>query len=258
MGMDQQSALDTDSCSPALYQRDMMAFFKFFVYSIRARKVIRYRLMQLFGVTLLVCVSLVASGCSQKDSRVELLDAEPPNEVGCYRATSIRPIWFREGSTSFLYEDEFSRASSRLLDIWERDRGYFIVEGHVDRHEADKGDGRTLSQKRAELVAKALEGLGISEEKIIPVGRSDSIYDTPYSTGSRVAPINRRVQIIPTHWGWTCREHMLIRYTMFLTQYCQGSGASDLNIRQRCEQTLNRLPPIHHELLRTGKIGESP
>lgn len=217
-----------------------------------------HRLMRSFGTMLLVFASLTAVGCSQKDNRIELLDAEPPDEVGCYRATSIRPIWFKEGSTSFLYEDEFWRASRRLLDIWGRDRGYFIVEGHVDHHEAEKVDGQRLSQKRAELVAKALEDMGIPRQNIIAVGRADSIYDTPYFDGSRIAPINRRVQINPTHWGWTCREHMLIRYSIFLTQKCQRGDAIDPNLRQRCEQTLSLLPSVHRELLKTGKLGENP
>ena len=214
----------------------------------------RERLFKLFGILFPVVILLSVSDCTQREGRVELLDAKPPDEVGCYHATSIRPIWFKEGSTSFLYEDGFWRASRRLLDIWERDRGYFIVEGHVDHHEADIGDGQILSISRAELVAKALEDMGIPQENIIPVGRADSRYDTPYDPGSRVAPINRRVQITPTHCGWTCREHMLIRYTMFLTQNCQGAGPADPNLRQRCEHTLNRLPAIHHELLRTGKV----
>jgi flagellar motor protein MotB len=254
MGMDQQSALDTDSSSPALYQRDMMAFFEASVHSIRARKVMRHRLMQLFGVTLLVCVSIVASGCSQKDSRVELLDVEPPVEVGCLRVDSIRSIQFDEGS-AFLIPDEFRRSSVPLPGIWKQERGYFIVEGHVDNHEAATGDGQRLSQRRAEVVASALENLGVPRGNIIPVGRSNTQPESRFDQGRSRA--NRRVEIIPTHWGWTCREHMLIRYTMFLTLYCQGEGASDLNIRLRCEQTLNRLPSIHHELLRTGKIGEN-
>ena len=213
----------------------------------------RHRLFKLFEKLFPVMVLLAAAGCSQREGRVALLDAEPPDEVGCYRATSLRPVWFKEGNTSYLYEDEFWRASRRLLDIWERDRGYFIVEGHVDHHEADKGDGQILSKSRAKLVAKALEDMGIPQENIIPVGRADRRYDTPYDPGSRVAPINRRVQITPTHWGWTCREHMLIRYTMFLTKNCQGAGPADPDLRQRCEDTFNRLPAVHQELLRTGR-----
>ena len=212
----------------------------------------RHRLFKLFEKLFPVMVLVAAAGCTQREGQVALLDAEPPDEVGCYRATSLRPVWFKEGNTSYLYEDEFWRASRRLLDIWERDRGYFIVEGHVDHHEAATGDGQRLSQRRAEVVASALENLGIPKGSIIPVGRSNTMPESRFEQGSSRA--NRRVQITPTHWGWTCREHMLIRYTIFLSQNCQGAGPADPNLRQRCEQTLNRLPAIHHELLQTGRV----
>ena len=211
----------------------------------------RHRLFKLFELLFPVMVLLAASGCSQREGRVALLDAEPPDEVGCYRATSIRSIQFDEGS-AYLIPDEFSRSSIHLPGIWKQERGYFIVEGHVDNHEASTEDGQRLSQRRAEVVASALENLGIPKGNIIPVGRSNTMPESRFDQGSRRA--NRRVQITPTHWGWTCRVHMLIRYSMFLTQNCQGAGPADPNLRQRCEHTLNRLPATHHELLRTGKV----
>ncbi len=211
----------------------------------------RHRIFKLFENLFPVMVLLAAAGCSQREGRVALLDAEPPDEVGCYRIASIRSIQFDEGS-AFLIPDEFRRSSIHLPGIWKQERGYFIVEGHVDNHEASTEDGQRLSQRRAEVVASALENLGIPKGNIIPVGRSNTIPESRFDQGSSRA--NRRVQITPTHWGWTCREHMLIRYTMFLTQNCQGAGPADLNLRQRCEQTLNRLPAIHHELLQTGRV----
>jgi hypothetical protein len=212
---------------------------------------VRHRIFKLFENLFPVMVLLAAAGCSQREGRVALLDAEPPDEVGCYRIASIRSIQFDEGS-AFLIPDEFRRSSIHLPGIWKQERGYFIVEGHVDNHEASTEDGQRLSQRRAEVVASALENLGIPKGNIIPVGRSNTIPESRFDQGSSRA--NRRVQITPTHWGWTCREHMLIRYTMFLTQNCQGAGPADLNLRQRCEQTLNRLPAIHHELLQTGRV----
>jgi hypothetical protein len=211
----------------------------------------RHRLFKLFEMLFPVMVLVAAAGCTQREGRVELLDAKPPDEVGCYRATSIRSIQFDEGS-AYLIPDEFRRSSVPLPDIWKQERGYFIVEGHVDNHEAATGDGQRLSQRRAEVVASALANLGVPKGNIIPVGRSNTKPESRFDQGRRRA--NRRVEIIPTHWGWTCREHMLIRYTMFLTQNCQGAGPADPNLRQRCEHTLNRLPAIHHELLRTGKV----
>jgi hypothetical protein len=191
------------------------------------------------------------------EDRFNLLDASPPPGLGCLiHLQAIRPIWFKEGSTAFLFEDEFWRASRALLIIWETDRGYLIVEGHVDHHEADTGDGQDLSRKRADRVAEELEKIGIPREFIVPVGRADTRYDTSYDPGSRVAPINRRVQIIPTHWGRTCNEHFLIRYTMFFSQNCRGNSVNDPTILQRCEQAINAIPTIHRDLVRTGKIGE--
>jgi len=211
----------------------------------------RHRLFKMFGILFPIIALLAATGCTERGGWVELLDAEPPDEVGCYRIASIRSIQFDEGS-AYLIQDEFRRSSIHLPGIWKQERGYFIVEGHVDNHEASTEDGQRLSQRRAEVVASALENLGIPKGNIIPVGRSNTMPESRFDQGSSRA--NRRVQITPTHWGWTCREHMLIRYTMFLTQNCQGAGPADPNLRQRCEHTLNRLPAIHHELLRTGKV----
>ena len=211
----------------------------------------RDRLFKLFRILFPVVILLAVSGCTQREGRVELLDAEPPDEVGCSRITSVRTIQFDEGS-AFLIPDEFRRSSIALPGIWEKERGYFIVQGHVDNHEAATGDGRRLSQRRAEVVASTLENLGIPKGNIIPVGRSNTMPESRFDQGSSRA--NRRVEIMPTHWGWTCREHMLIRYTMFLTQNCQGAGPADPNLRERCEHTMNRLPAIHHELLRTGRV----
>jgi len=215
------------------------------------RRPVHQRFFKMFGILFPVIALLAGTGCTQRDGWVELLDAKPPDEVGCSRIASIRTIQFDEGS-AYLIPDEFRRSSINLPGIWKQERGYFIVEGHVDNHEASTEDGQRLSQRRAEVVASALENLGIPKGNIIPVGRSNTMPESRFDQGSSRA--NRRVQITPTHWGWTCREHMLIRYTMFLTQNCQGAGPADPNLRQRCERTLNRLPAIHHELLRTGKV----
>ena len=202
------------------------------------------------------CFLTLASNVHGED-HFDLLDAPPPPELGCLlHLQAIRPIWFKEGSTVFLFEDEFWRASRPLLPIWERNRGYLIVEGHVDHHEADTGDGQDLSRRRAERVAEELESIGIPREFIVPVGRADTLYDTSYDPGSRVAPINRRVQIIPTHWGRTCNEHFLIRYAIFFSQNCRGDSINDPTIQQRCEQVINAVPTIHRDLVRTGKVGE--
>jgi hypothetical protein len=204
----------------------------------------------------LIGLALTLSSLAHADERFELLDAQPPSGLGCFvNLQSVRPIWFKEDSTSFLYDDELWRASRSLLVIWEEDRGYLIVEGHVDHHEADIGDGQDLSRRRAELVAKALEELGIPREYIIPVGRADSRYHTSYDPGSRIAPINRRVQIIPTHRGRKCNQHFLIRYAIFFSQNCQGRQADDPIMRQRCEQVIEGIPMEHRELMRTGKVG---
>ena len=72
----------------------------------------------------LIGLALTLSSLAHADERFELLDAQPPSGLGCFvNLQSVRPIWFKEDSTSFLYDDELWRASRSLLVIWEEDRG---------------------------------------------------------------------------------------------------------------------------------------
>ncbi|MFM7303536.1 MAG: OmpA family protein, partial [Alphaproteobacteria bacterium] len=167
---------------------------------------------------------------------------------------------FKEGSTEMLAtEDAFRKDVEWLLKSPQRDRGFIVIEGHVDHHEADTRNGKNLSLRRAEVVADKFAALGLDRRYLVPVGRGDSIpYQIYYPPGSRVEPGNRRASFIPTSFNRTCDEYFLLEDAFFYLQNCRGMQSSLIgraSTRDLCERVIRNVPEGLQEIVRSGRIG---
>jgi hypothetical protein len=197
---------------------------------------------------------LFGTACSQKSDPFVLLSNEQLMTSGlyCRAMEGIPPTFFEQpGSTTF-HKGGFEARNRRLLSIWQQDGGYFLVVGHVDRQEASTGQGESLSRARADAVARAVENLGIPKEHIFAVGRGDAYRLVVQLPGITSEPGNRRVEIIPTHWGRACEEDYLIRQAITLSAQCRHDANPDAVTAARCETELRRMPAIHRHFFMGG------
>ena len=211
---------------------------------------------------LLMCISFLIVGCEDNSPRLSHPTAPQGASFTCFDPGFVifSGTRFKEGSTEMLAtEDAFRKEFEWLLKSPERDRGFIVIEGHVDHHEADTMDGKTLSLRRAEAVADKFSALGLDRRYLVPVGRGDSIpyqiYDPP---GSRVQPGNRRASFIPTRFNRTCDEYLLLQDAFFYLQNCRGMQSGLIgraSTRDLCERVIRNVPEGLREIVRSGRIG---
>jgi outer membrane protein OmpA-like peptidoglycan-associated protein len=211
---------------------------------------------------MLACISFLIVGCEDNDRRLAHPIAPQEASFSCIdpRRVIFSGVRFKEGSTEMLATEEtFRKEFQWLLKSPQRDRGLIVIEGHVDHHEADTRDGKTLSLRRAEAVADKFAALGLDRRSLVPVGRGDSIpyqiYDPP---GSRVQPGNRRASFNPTRFNRTCDEYLLLQNALFYLQNCRGmhSGLIErASTRDLCERAIRNVPEGLREIVRSGRIG---
>ena len=211
---------------------------------------------------MLMCISFLIIGCTDDGPRLSHPTAPQGASFSCFDPGFVifSGTRFKEGSTEMLAtEDAFRKEFEWLLKSPERDRGFIVIEGHVDHHEADTMDGKTLSLRRAEVVADKFAALGLDRRFLVPVGRGDSIpyqiYDPP---GSRVQPGNRRASFNPTRFNRTCDEYLLLQNALFYLQNCRGmqSGLIErASTRDLCERAIRNVPEGLREIVRSGRIG---
>jgi hypothetical protein len=211
---------------------------------------------------MLMCISFLIIGCTDDGPRLSHPTAPQGASFSCFDPGFVifSGTRFKEGSAEMLAtEDAFRKEFEWLLKSPERDRGFIVIEGHVDHHEADTMDGKTLSLRRAEAVADKFAALGLDRRSLVPVGRGDSIpyqiYDPP---GSRVQPGNRRASFNPTRFNRTCDEYLLLQNALFYLQNCRGmhSGLIErASTRDLCERAIRNVPEGLREIVRSGRIG---
>ena len=204
--------------------------------------------MALIRVMISLLLMLFGAACSEKPDPFAMSSNEQLVGSGlyCRAMEGLPPTFFGQpGSTTFHKGAFETRNRRRLLNIWQQDGGYFLVEGHVDRQEASTGQGERLSRARAEAVARAIEELGIPKERIFAVGRSDAYPWVVQLPGIKSEPSNRRVEINPSHWGRRCEEDLLIRLAIVLYTQCRREANPDAATAARCQTELRRMPAIH-------------
>lgn len=209
-----------------------------------------------------MCISFLIIGCTDDGPRLSHPTAPQGASFSCFDPGFVifSGTRFKEGSAEMLAtEYAFRKEFEWLLKSPERDRGFIVIEGHVDHHEADTMDGKTLSLRRAEAVADKFAALGLDRRSLVPVGRGDSIpyqiYDPP---GSRVQPGNRRASFNPTRFNRTCDEYLLLQNALFYLQNCRGmhSGLIErASTRDLCERAIRNVPEGLREIVRSGRIG---
>jgi hypothetical protein len=212
--------------------------------------------------TLLACISFLIVGCEDNSPRLSHPTAPQGASFSCIdpRFVVFSGTRFKEGSTEMLATaDAFRKEFEWLLKSPERDRGFIVIEGHVDHHEADTMDGKTLSLRRAEAVADKFAALGLDRRSLVPVGRVDSIpHQIYYPPGSRVQPGNRRASFIPTWFNRTCNEYLLLQNALFYLQNCRGIQVDLIgraSTRDLCERAIRNVPEGLREIVRSGRIG---
>lgn len=212
---------------------------------------------------MLACISFLIVGCEDNDRRLAHPIAPQGASFSCIdpRLVIFSGVRFKEGSTEMLATEEaFRKEFQWLLKSPQRDRGLIVIEGHVDHHEADTRDGKTLSLRRAEAVADKFAALGLDRRSLVPVGRGDSIPELSYSPGpgSRVEPANRRASSNPTWFNRTCDEYLLLQNALFYLQNCRGIQANLIgrtSTRDLCDRAIRNVPEALQEIVRSGKIG---
>jgi len=210
---------------------------------------------------MLMCISFLILGCTDDGPRLSHPTAPQGASFSCFDPGFVifSGTRFKEGSTEMLAtEDAFRKEFEWLLKSPERDRGFIVIEGHVDHHEADTMDGKTLSLRRAEAVADKFAALGLDRRSLVPVGRGDSMPFQSYSPGSRVQPGNRRAAFIPTWFNRTCNEYLLLQNALFYLQNCRGIQVDLIgraSTRDLCERTIRNVPEGLREIVRSGRIG---
>ena len=211
---------------------------------------------------MLMCISFLIVGCTDDGPRLSHPTAPQGASFSCFDprlVTGFSEVHFREGSTEMLItDDRFREKFQWLLESPDRDRGFIVIEGHVDQHEADTRDGKNLSLRRAKVVADKFAALGLDRRSLVPVGRGDSMPFQSYSLGSRVEPVNRRAAFIPTWFNRTCNEYLLIQKALFYLQNCRGMQSGligQASTRDLCERTIRNVPEGLREIVRSGRIG---
>ena len=212
---------------------------------------------------MLMCISFLIVGCEDNSPRLSHRGAPQGANFSCFDprlVTGFAEVHFREGSTEMLItDDRFREKFQWLLKSPERDRGFIVIEGHVDHHEADTMDGKTLSLRRAEAVADKFSALGLDRRYLVPVGRGDSIpYQIDDPPGSRVQPGNRRASFNPTRFNRTCDEYLLLQDAFFYLQNCRGMQSGLIgraSTRDLCEMAIRNVPEGLREIVRSGRIG---
>jgi hypothetical protein len=212
--------------------------------------------------TLLACISFLILGCTDDGPRLSHPTSPQGASFNCIDPRLVidfSEVHFREGSTEMLItDDRFRQKFQWLLKSPDRDRGFIVIEGHVDQHEADTRNGKNLSLRRAEVVADKFAALGLDRKSLVPVGRGDSMPFQSYSPGSRVEPANRRAAFIPTWFNRTCDEYLLIQKALFYLQNCRGMQSGligQAGTRDLCERTIRNVPEGLREIVRSGRIG---
>jgi hypothetical protein len=213
--------------------------------------------------TLLACISFLILGCTDDGPRLAHPIAPQGASFSCIdpRRVIFSGVRFKEGSTEMLATEEaFRKEFQWLLKSPQRDRGLIVIEGHVDHHEADTRDGKTLSLRRAEAVADKFAALGLDRRSLVPVGRGDSIPELSYlpGPGSRVEPANRRASSNPTWFNRTCNEYLLLQNALFYLQNCRGIQANLIgrtSTRDLCDRAIRNVPEALQEIVRSGRIG---
>jgi hypothetical protein len=197
-------------------------------------------------------VLLFGSACSEKSDPFAILSDEQllARPLYCRTLEGIPPTFFEQSGSTTFHKSAFERRNYYLPELWRQDGGYFLVEGHVDRQEASTGQGDRLSRARAEVVAQAIEELGIPKEYIFAVGRSDAYPRVVRLPGITSQLGNRRVEINPSHWGRRCAEDLLIRLTIVLYTQCRREANPDAATAARCETELHHMPAIHRHFFR--------
>ncbi|MFN6267601.1 MAG: OmpA family protein [Alphaproteobacteria bacterium] len=212
---------------------------------------------------MLACISFLILGCTDDGPRLSRPTTPEGASFSCLdpRFVIFSGVRFKEGSTEMLATEEaFRKEFQWLLKSPQRDRGLIVIEGHVDHHEADTRDGKTLSLRRAEAVADKFAALGLDRRSLVPVGRGDSIPELSYSPGpgSRVEPANRRASSNPTWFNRTCDEYLLLQNALFYLQNCRGIQANLIgrtSTHDLCDGAIRNVPEGLREIVRSGRIG---
>lgn len=92
------------------------------------------------------------------------------DETGCEKVIVLRDIGVNFAFDSYKVTPKYLEEIKKVAEFMSENPGYRVVlEGHTDSVGAEAYNQK-LSEKRANAVAKALEGLGVSANKITTVG----------------------------------------------------------------------------------------
>ncbi len=130
-------------------------------------------------------------------------------------------VWPRDAAapTNRSFED----ALPMIRQIWDRDGGDVLVEGHRDAVDPDGSDRRW-----ADGTAAALAAAGIPAHRIWPrgFGASHPLIDTSGDSSEADRQQNRRVVIHATQWGRDCQARYSRALTGWLRENCAAAAGS--------------------------------
>ncbi|MEM7518081.1 MAG: OmpA family protein, partial [Planctomycetota bacterium] len=120
-------------------------------------------------------------------------------EVDPNSVVSRDDILFKQGSTAFAdaysYDIVADLADAMLSSQL---RGaQFVIEGHASA-EGSYANNLTLSQERAERIARDLVNYGVSPNRLLPVGYGESEAQFPAEADDRLRSLDRRVMVFKT------------------------------------------------------------
>jgi hypothetical protein len=208
------------------------------------------RMKKSTAVALFILICL-GTGCRGTAERVTPnFDIRVSEDFQCRRAAQNPTITFARSGATSPDQSRMDEIARLLREIWQQDGGYFLVEGHADQQEASTGRGDRIAFERAESVAALLATRGIPGDRIFTGGRGASAPIVPHRLDMPSEPLNRRAVIVPTRWGATCDEEILIRQAAFLATNCQQHQQIDSLTSSRCRILLRAFPTKHTHIFR--------
>lgn len=117
-------------------------------------------------------------------------------EVDPDSAVILDDILFVQGSTDFADAYSYDLVADLAEAMGSEDVGNerFIVEGHASA-EGDYNTNLELSQRRAERIARDLVNMGISPDRLVPVGYGETEARVPADASEEQRSLDRRVMV---------------------------------------------------------------
>lgn len=117
-------------------------------------------------------------------------------EVDPDSAVILDDILFVQGSTDFADAYSYDLVADLAEAMGSEDVGNerFIVEGHASA-EGDYNTNLELSQRRAERIARDLVNMGVSPDRLVPVGYGETEARVPADASEEQRSLDRRVMV---------------------------------------------------------------